>query len=208
MVHQGCDPFQKISRSLTTCSSYWCLIFLHGGGAVIRFALISGGWSWILDTSVVYRASVNSTPHLAQIFLERGSSAQAASSLCVVSPKRVIVSRACQVSKVQRTPSLSQDYQPVPPARRTRLMILHRVQQQHDVTVQAIQLWETSFEILQKPKKWISYRHREIGCEICQSGWRSSQIISKTQKCQHWQTLLMIQIRNAPQEWQPGGTVF
>ena len=57
--------------------------------------------------------------------------------------------------------------------RRTHLMILSRVQQQHEVTVR-----KPCCEILQKPKtqkKGTSFRHRETGCETCQCGWRSSQ---------------------------------
>ena len=92
--------------------------------------------------------------------------------------------------------SLSQDYRPVLPVRlqvrllhryrKTRLMILHRVQQQHDVEVPAVHHWEASDEIPQKPKTNIKmrtpYRHREIDCAICQNGQRSSRKIQKTKE--------------------------
>ena len=48
--------------------------------------------------------------------------------------------------------------------RRTHLMIHRRVQQQHEVKMQA-------------------FRHRETACETCQSGQRSSQKIWKTKGC-------------------------
>ena len=51
-------------------------------------------------------------------------------------------------------------------------------------------------------------KQREVDCAISQSGWRSSQVISKMQKCQHSQTLLMSQIRNVQLMWQPGNTVY
>ena len=85
-------------------------------------------------------------------------------------------------------PLLSQDYRQVLPARvqvrllhryrRTHLMISRRVQQRYEVTIQA-------------------FRHREISCEICQSGQGSSQKIWKTMKC--W-----IQIRNVLRKWCRG----
>ena len=63
-----------------------------------------------------------------------------------------------------------------------------------------------------KTKNRITFRHREIDCAICQSGWRSSQKISKTKKCQHQgahpQTLLRIQVRNVLLKWYPGSTVL
>ena len=43
--------------------------------------------------------------------------------------------------------------------------------------------------------------------EIFLNGWRSSQIIQRTQKCQHPQTLLMTQIRDVLRKWQPGSMV-
>ena len=44
-------------------------------------------------------------------------------------------------------------------------------------------------------------RQRETACEIFQCGWRSSQIISTMQKCQHPHTFLKTQIRNVLQKW-------
>ena len=41
-----------------------------------------------------------------------------------------------------------------------------------------------------------------------QSDWRSSQIISKMQKCQHSQTLVTTPIWNILRKWHPGSTVF
>ena len=43
---------------------------------------------------------------------------------------------------------------------------------------------------------------------ISQSGYRSSQKISKIQKCQHSHTFLMTQIRDVLRKWHPGSTVF
>ena len=87
--------------------------------------------------------------------------------------------------------SLSQESQQVLPARvqvrlihryrRTRLMILHHVQQQDEVTAQAFRHRETSCAILRRRKTLLkigrSFRHREAGCETCQSGHRSSKKI-------------------------------
>ena len=44
---------------------------------------------------------------------------------------------------------------------------------------------------------------RTTVCEIFQSGWRSSQKISKIQKCLHPRTFVMTQIRNGLQKWHP-----
>ena len=49
---------------------------------------------------------------------------------------------------------------------------------------------------------------RETACEIFRRGWKSSQKISKIQKCQHPQTFLMTQIRNILRKWHPRSTVF
>ena len=49
---------------------------------------------------------------------------------------------------------------------------------------------------------------RETACETFKSGYRSSQIISKIEKCQHTQTLLMSQVRNVLRKWHPGSIVF
>ena len=46
------------------------------------------------------------------------------------------------------------------------------------------------------PKKTTTMEQPETACETSRSGYRSSQIISKIQKCQHPHTFLMIQIRN------------
>ena len=48
----------------------------------------------------------------------------------------------------------------------------------------------------------------EIDCETSQSGWRSSQKISRIHRCQHARTILMTQIRNVLRKWQPRSTVF
>ena len=47
-------------------------------------------------------------------------------------------------------------------------------------------------------------------CEIFQNGWRSSQIIYRTQNCLHPHTFLRTQIRNVLREWyqNQGRTVF
>ena len=45
-------------------------------------------------------------------------------------------------------------------------------------------------------------KQRGIVCEISQIGLRSSQKISKTQKCQHPETLLKILVRNILRNWQ------
>ena len=115
--------------------------------------------------------------------------------------------------------SLSQDYRQVLPARvqvrlqhryrRTHLMILSRVQQQHEVTVQAFRQRETLLRDLQKSKtqiKGTSFRHRETGCETCQCGWRSSQKNLEDEgvlasRDTHL-TLIRIEIRNCPTERQ------
>ena len=59
-----------------------------------------------------------------------------------------------------------------------------------------------------KIKRKATIKQQAVDCEISQSGWRSSQTISKIQKCQHSQTLLMTQIRSVPRKWHPGGIVF
>ena len=61
---------------------------------------------------------------------------------------------------------------------------------------------------IKKQNKWTTIKQREIDCATSRSGWRSSQRISKIQKRQHSQTLLMTQIRNVPRMWHPGSTVF
>ena len=45
-------------------------------------------------------------------------------------------------------------------------------------------------------------------CEIFQNGWRSSQKISKKQKCLHPHTFLMTQILNVLRKRHLGSTVF
>ena len=66
--------------------------------------------------------------------------------------------------------------------------------------------WRSSQNQKQKRKRRATTKPREVDCAISQSGLRSSQIISKIQKCQHSQTLLMTQIRNVARE--PGSTAF
>ena len=51
------------------------------------------------------------------------------------------------------------------------------------------------------------HRNRMTGCEIFHNGWRSSQNISRIQKCWHPHTFLMTQIRNAVRKWHQGSTV-
>ena len=80
------------------------------------------------------------------------------------------------------------------------------VQQDYEVTKLILKRWETD-AMIQKSKT-IKMRstieQRETACDTSRNGWRSSQIISKIQKCQHSQTLLMTQIRNVLRKWQPG----
>ena len=52
-------------------------------------------------------------------------------------------------------------------------------------------------------KRAINMGFRTTVCEIFQSGWRSSQRISKIQKCLHPRTFVMTQIRNGLQKWHP-----
>ena len=66
--------------------------------------------------------------------------------------------------------------------------------------------WRSSQNQKQKRKRRATTKPREVDCAISQSGLRSSQIISKIQKCQHSQALLMTQIRNVARE--PGSTAF
>ena len=94
-------------------------------------------------------------------------------------------------------PLLSQDCQQVPQARaqvrplhrhrRTRQMLSLQVQQHNEVTILTLKHREI-VAILPKPKTQMQRRatikHRVIECEISLSGQRSSQKISKIQKCQ------------------------
>ena len=50
--------------------------------------------------------------------------------------------------------------------------------------------------------------HRETACETSQSGWRSSQKISKIEKCLQPHTFLMTQVRNVPRKRHQRRTVF
>ena len=63
-------------------------------------------------------------------------------------------------------------------------------------------------DIKNKTKMRTTIEQRETACETYWHGWRSSQRLSKMQKCQHSQTLLMTQIRNVLRKWHPGSTVF
>ena len=101
---------------------------------------------------------------------------------------------------------LSQDYGPVLPARvqvrllhlyrRTHPMIPRRVQQQHEVIVEAFRHWETRRELQRTPKTQIqigtSFRHRK----------------SRRRRRKHPQTLLSIQIRNVLQKLYRGSKIF
>ena len=75
-----------------------------------------------------------------------------------------------------------------------------------------------------QPRSEVTSSHQETGrgipqgiqrirmtvCEIFQNGWRSSQIISKIQKCLHPHAFLMPQIRNVLRKWyqNQGSTVY
>ena len=67
----------------------------------------------------------------------------------------------------------------------------------------------------QKPKtkkRGMAIEMRTTVCEIFLSGWRSSQIIQRTQNCMHPHTFLRTQIRNVLRKWyqnqNQGSTVF
>ena len=86
-----------------------------------------------------------------------------------------------------------------------------RAQHHCEVTILTFKHRETEAILQQsktKIKRRATFKQREVDCAISQSGWRSSQRISKMQKCQHSQTLLMTQIRNVLRKWQPVSTVF
>ena len=68
--------------------------------------------------------------------------------------------------------------------------------------------WRDSPKTQNKKSKSEIIEHRKTDCETFGNGWRSSQIISKIQKCMHPHTVLMIQIRNVLQKWHSGSTVF
>ena len=94
--------------------------------------------------------------------------------------------------------------------RRTHRVPL-RVQQDYKVTIPTLKHRETE-AILYTPKTQIKRRatieQRAVDCEMSKSGCRSSHKISNIQKCQHSQTLLLIQIRNILRKWQQGSTAF
>ena len=52
-----------------------------------------------------------------------------------------------------------------------------------------------------KIKRGMAVEMRATVCEIFLNGWRSSQIILRTQKCMHPHTFLRTQIRNVPRKW-------
>ena len=62
------------------------------------------------------------------------------------------------------------------------------------------------------PRNWSRnpgiQRIRMTVCEIFQNGWRSSQIISRMQRCLHQHTFLRTQIRSFLRKWHQGSTVF
>ena len=51
-------------------------------------------------------------------------------------------------------------------------------------------------------------RIRLTVCEIFLNGWRSSQIVQRTQKCLHPHTFLRTLIRNVLQKWHQGSTIL
>ena len=55
-------------------------------------------------------------------------------------------------------------------------------------------------------KRGMTNEHREPACETSWSGWRSSQIILKIQKCLHPHTFLVTQTQNFLRKWHPGST--
>ena len=81
----------------------------------------------------------------------------------------------------------------------------HQVQHQSEVTSSHQEIGraippKTPY---QNFKRAINMGLRTTVCEIFQSGWRSSQRISKIQKCLHPRTFVMSQIRNGLQKWHP-----
>ena len=119
-------------------------------------------------------------------------------------------------SRKSSFPLLSQDCRQAP----AHVRLLHPspkthrvpvwVQQDYEVTKLINKRWETDVMIQQSKtiKMRSTIEQRETACDTSRNGWRSSQIISKIQKCQHSQTLLMTQIRNVLRKLQPGRTVF
>ena len=57
-------------------------------------------------------------------------------------------------------------------------------------------------------RRGITVEPRTTVCETFWNGWESSQKVSKIQKCLHPHTFETPQIRNVPQKWLPGSSVF
>ena len=79
--------------------------------------------------------------------------------------------------------------------------------QDHEMTM-LIKCRQTDAILRKNYKEAQQIKQRAVDWEISQSGWRSSQITSKIQKCQDSQTLLKNQIRNVLRQWHPGSMVF
>ena len=95
--------------------------------------------------------------------------------------------------------------------RRTRQVHL-QVQQRSEVANGHQETGAAHQKLKTKIKRGIKIEFRTTVCETFWDGWRTSQKISKIQKCQHCgthpQTLLRIQILNVLPKWYRGSTVF
>ena len=82
------------------------------------------------------------------------------------------------------------------PHRCRRIHQVQRIQKVNELTKESQEPGAIHFKPKAKIKLRTTNKQRETACEISRIGWRSSQNISKTQKCQHPQTCLMTQTRN------------